>query len=140
MKLLLAVTACALTAGCGSMPRYQTRPVAIVANPSIPAEQAKAICLPRARAEAARAQAAAQAQVRADRDRVTGYRCTTDRYGNRSTTDCTPQTGGTGGFSEGLNQALAPRLAYDETGAAVFTSCIAEYGWATERVCVQNCK
>jgi len=133
-----SVTACAV-------PQYSLRPYSISKAPSMSAEQAWAMCAPRAELEGKRARQAMQQRNAAERDRVTGYNCQTKQSpysygGNTYNSDCTAQTQGSGGFAGGFAAGMAEGNAYSSTRDMVFQSCMAEAGWGLKSVCVQNCK
>jgi hypothetical protein len=150
MKAFLLASSIALLVGCAPLPRYELRHTAFSSNPSTPLEQAKAICRPRAQLAANQARSQASAQVHAEQNQVTGYNCTTQNYGGQANTNCTPQTGSggggggrlaaIGGVATGFEQAGRADRAYTDTGNTVFTACMAEQGWRSDRVCVENCR
>lgn len=92
----------------------------IVANPSVPANQAFAICEPQAMN--AKRQASAGYSVSS---KPQSYNCNQDYWGNY---DCSPTASGGAwaGINEGLGANQSGRAAYD----SVLDSCLASYGWS----------
>lgn len=149
MKIALLLAPLAL-ASCAAAPRYTFDHVKLTPNPSAPYEQAQGICRPQALLAGEEAGNRARAQVQAEKSQVTGYNCTTQRYGNQADTNCTPQTGTPGGgggklaalgeATQGYEQADRPGRASSQTTLAVYNSCMAQYGWRTDRRCIENCR
>ena len=131
--MALALSACAT-------PQYSVRPYALTNNPAMPEQQAKAVCLPKAELAAERARAEAEQNVASQNNRVTGYSCQNNYYGDGyGTSNCRSQTQGGGGFVGGYLAGERERNAYLNTGKMVLQSCMAQYGWGLKSVCVRNC-
>ena len=92
----------------------------LVANPSVEARQAFAICEPQA--SNAKRQASSGYE---GTSRPTNYNCERDYWGNY---DCSsgPTGGVWAGINDGLGAAQSGRAAYD----SVLDSCLATYGWS----------
>lgn len=129
------------------MPSYSLQPYPLRSAPSISAEQAWAICSPRAHAEAQRAQYAAQQNNSMQRNQVTGYNCQTTRdpyaYNDTYTSNCTAQTrgygSGYGGMAAAFTAGAMEANAYNDTSKYIMSRCMAESGWGLRSVCVKNC-
>ncbi len=94
--------------------------VAIIQNPSVSADQAVAICTPRAKLAGNRAYNSV-----AETDYGSSARCR-KTYSNNYYCSVRKNSGGfTGGFADELSKGVAGRRAKK----AEFASCLAEYGW-----------
>lgn len=152
MKTWIGVSICAVTmAGCAA-PQFRTRLVPFDGGrPSVPAEQAEAICRARAQAAYAGTRGAAQADLQARNNRVTSYNCSTygqaNAYGNTAyysgSTNCAPVTASPYGGKYGALIALGDVLNVEGAAAdahnSVLSGCVAEYGYRLTRYCVANC-
>lgn len=131
---LAGIALVTLLCGCvGPQPIYQLVPVAI-GNASMPAQQAAAICHPKAQAAGYRAANEVRAVYAGRQNQVTGYHCTF----SGSTGDCDAKTRG-GSPYDGIMQGQDERGAQTSMESAVFAECMAHFGWGLENQCVRNC-
>lgn len=128
--IVLAVTGCAT-------PRYQNRIFPLSSSPSVPLEQAKAICGPRATIAA---QQAAN-NARAASHNAQPYKCDSSQngVGGYSTTCNQEAPSGLGGGLMALADSNTANDAGRRAGEIVVKGCMAEYGWGMQRRCVENC-
>ena len=90
---------------------------AIISNPSMPADQAYAVCKPQAILAGRNAQ-------RSSRSRDGSFNCVKIGF----MTDCTRGSGG-GGFKGGAARALVGIMDRNRARDAVMASCLAQFGW-----------
>lgn len=138
MKALLCLTICLLVQGCASS-RYETRFISISSSPTLQADDAMAICVPRAKAEGD----LAYTRAAQNSGGSAGGSVTCNSTGNLSGGGT--YTGSTNCVSDGkrqesiieFNERLNLR---DSVRNASLVGCLASYGWRVERVCVKNCR
>lgn len=94
---------------------------AIVADPSVSASQADAICQPKAR----RAQRAASSSY-TPRSYGSSTRCTQDYFGDFDCNSSALSGGFWGGIDAGLDSVIEGKHAFED----VLSSCLAQLGWS----------
>ena len=102
--------------GC-AQPMYDQRAVALSSSPSMPIEQAMAICEPQAQ--------------------LTGYQARNQTIARQIAEH---NAGAPTGFAQGFTEANEQYSIQRETAAAVLRMCLGRLGWGVQSVCVRNCR